>query len=175
MEVADSWAMIESWLMRHAPAEKLANGASSTELDELQDNIWVPIPHDLRSSLECHNGSGGAEVIPPSFVFWEVGEILAEYGTEPFQRERIYIPIGAMGPNRLVIDSQSNILARYDPHYGFYSRDEKAWCSTLSDMLALVADEISRPSSTLRFSEDEVWEATTGHGPCAGFLVWEDV
>ncbi|MFF3531825.1 SMI1/KNR4 family protein [Streptomyces rubiginosohelvolus] len=174
MDVVESWEKIEHWIARNAPAERLANGAPSEELEELEKSLWVRIPEDLRCSLQLHNGSADAEIIPPAFSLWGTSRIISEYATEHFQRERVYVPVGSMGPTRLVIDSRSNRLAQYDPHYGFFSRDEKVLSSRFGEILSAVAQAISSSPAVLRVSPDEVWRARASEGPSEGYLVWED-
>ncbi|MET7504207.1 hypothetical protein [Streptomyces microflavus] len=174
MEVAESWAVIEHWISRNAVAEQLPSGASVVEMDELQEDMPVHIPQDLRSSLRRHNGTGETEIIPPAFTLWGTRRILSEYVSEPFQSERVYIPIGSMGPNVLSVDSRSDRLARYDSHYGFYAREEEVFSSSFGDILAAVATAISGSSSTLHVSPNEAWRATKGVGHAEGYLVRED-
>ncbi|MGW7328504.1 DUF4259 domain-containing protein [Streptomyces sp. NPDC054840] len=56
--VARSWARIDTWMQRHAPASHalLAPPADSAEVEAAQEAMGVRFPADLLESLACHNG-----------------------------------------------------------------------------------------------------------------------
>ncbi|WP_306439608.1 DUF4259 domain-containing protein [Streptomyces sp. BR123] len=56
--VARSWARIDSWMRRHAPASYalLAPPADPAEVEAAQETMGIRFPADLLESLSCHNG-----------------------------------------------------------------------------------------------------------------------
>ncbi|MEU6341900.1 SMI1/KNR4 family protein [Streptomyces sp. NPDC046977] len=57
--VRSSWARIDAWLRRHAPASfaELAPGASADEIESAQAQLGLRFPAELLESLACHNGA----------------------------------------------------------------------------------------------------------------------
>ncbi|MFB7052630.1 DUF4259 domain-containing protein [Streptomyces vinaceus] len=65
--VSHSWARIDSWMQRHAPASYalLAPPADAVEVEAAQETMGVRFPADLLDSLACHNGlTKWANVVP---------------------------------------------------------------------------------------------------------------
>ncbi|MFI5683171.1 SMI1/KNR4 family protein [Streptomyces sp. NPDC051636] len=75
--VEDSWARIEAWLARHAPAShaRLRPPASVSDIEAAERTLGVGFHPDLKESLRCHDGvdlQQGAPTLayygPPSSV-----------------------------------------------------------------------------------------------------------
>ena len=66
--VAKSWSRIQNWLIHNADvvAENLQPGATDEEIAALETKLGVPMPDDLRASLEVHNGAEETGIFPTS-------------------------------------------------------------------------------------------------------------
>jgi cell wall assembly regulator SMI1 len=65
MTITDSWASIDQWLARHAPAtyDVLAPPAGDADLQAC--NAVVELPPEVIESLRCHNGlTAWANILP---------------------------------------------------------------------------------------------------------------
>lgn len=70
------WKRIEEWLKNNAPAvfEKLASGASETEIAKTERSLPVQLPEEVKESYRLHNGHPG--------WFISGGELLSLEGIE---------------------------------------------------------------------------------------------
>jgi cell wall assembly regulator SMI1 len=59
MSVRESWQRIAKWAADNIPDGKfrLASGASSEQIDELEAVLGFPLPEDVRESYLAHNGT----------------------------------------------------------------------------------------------------------------------
>ncbi|WP_405792950.1 SMI1/KNR4 family protein [Streptomyces sp. NBC_00029] len=79
--VADSWARIDAWMQRHAPASYalLAPPADPAEVEAAQKAMGIRFPADLLESLACHNGITEWDNLVPGRPPMSVAGILAHW------------------------------------------------------------------------------------------------
>jgi cell wall assembly regulator SMI1 len=68
-----SWARIESWLERYAPATfaALEPPADPADISAAEESIGMPFPEPLVESLHRHAGTGYRDLLPP--FYWLCG------------------------------------------------------------------------------------------------------
>ncbi|MGW5344078.1 DUF4259 domain-containing protein [Streptomyces sp. NPDC004050] len=107
--VARSWARIDAWMQRHAPASYalLAPPADPAEVEAAQEAMGVRFPADLLESLACHDGiTAWANLVPdqpPSSVagivdHWRMCVEIAEEDAEEAEDADPTEPAGEREP-----------------------------------------------------------------------------
>lgn len=79
--ITGSWARIERWLARHAPATyaELAPPASRSAIAETGEVIGMALPEPLAESLLRHDGTGHRDVLPPFWSLMSAEDIADEW------------------------------------------------------------------------------------------------
>lgn len=92
MSVTDLWARIVHWLTDHAPVTggALRSPPSAPAFGQLETELGVELPAELREWWKCCDGTGGdvlADVLPPFYTPYSAAKAVESWRTHRARRD----------------------------------------------------------------------------------------
>ncbi len=146
-----AWKRIETWLAKHAPADRarLGKPAPAARIDAAQKQMSVRFPPDLVASLRRHNGVAehAGFTLPPFFAPMPLDEIVDDWtvhcsilteeaeGMEDWWHPRFVPLAGAADGGSLVVDQRPGGHGRVGEFYAEEGTSFEEWPASVADLL----------------------------------------